>query len=196
VAPAAAVLERILADLQLGRTRRQSLAGGWTLLLRAKELVLVAPRGTATSSGRARQLCLPFPAAGSRTPETRALELAVPGSVTLEDGRRISAECTRVEPGRPVSRRGAEVELDGADLPARLLVRWPAPGDRFQALGAPGSKPLTRFLADRGIPREERPHVPVVTAGGEILWVVGIEPCERRRVRPQTERRLCLALDV
>ena len=73
-------------------------------------------------------------------------------------------------------------------------MRWPEHGDRFRGLGAPGSKPLSRFLADRGIPREERAHVPLVGGADEILWVAGLAPCERRRVRPKTQLRLRLAL--
>ncbi|NOT31702.1 MAG: tRNA(Ile)-lysidine synthetase, partial [Planctomycetes bacterium] len=56
------------------------------------------------------------------------------------------------------------------------------------------SKPLTRFLADRGILREERARVPLVTEGAEILWVAGLAPSERRRVQARTEWRLRLAL--
>jgi hypothetical protein len=51
-----------------------------------------------------------------------------------------------------------------------------------------------RFLADRGIPREERARVPLVLEGTEILWVAGIEPCERRRLARGERRRLRLAL--
>jgi tRNA(Ile)-lysidine synthase len=100
----------------------------------------------------------------------------------------------RVAPGAPLRRVELEVELDAAELAPVLGVRFPMPGDRFRALGAPGSKPLTRFLADRGIPREERAQIPLVTEGAEILWVGGFAPCERRRVTARTEWRLRLAL--
>jgi len=73
-------------------------------------------------------------------------------------------------------------------------VRWPSPGDRFRALGAPGSKRLGRYLADRGVPREERGNVPLVLEGDEILWVAGLGPCERRRVHQGTAERLRLTL--
>jgi tRNA(Ile)-lysidine synthase len=70
----------------------------------------------------------------------------------------------------------------------------PQPGDRFHPLGAPGGKALSRFLADVGVPREDRDRVPLVFAGEELVWVAGIRPCESRRVRSDTEVRLRLAL--
>ena len=118
----------------------------------------------------------------------------MPGITTLPDGRRISAERARVAPGAPVRRGTLEVDLDADRLPAKLTIRWPEPGDRFHALGAPGSKALKRFLADCGIPREERDRVPVVLADGEIIWVVGVRPAETCRVLPSTHNRLRLSL--
>ena len=53
---------------------------------------------------------------------------------------------------------------------------------------------MRRFLADRGVPRDERGSVLLVFAGDEIIWVVGIELGERRRLEPGTRERLCLAL--
>lgn len=201
--PTRLVLERVLADLGAGRCTRHSLGGNWTLLLRARELLLLPPRAAdAAEPAREQQLLLPFPSAGPVALSARALRLAVPGIVTLGDGRRLSAELTRVRTDQPVLRAALEVELDGEGLPGTagarsgqtLEVRFAVPGDRFHALGAPGSKRLTRFLADRGIPREERTRVPLVTAGPEILWVAGLAPGERHRVRAHTEWRLRLAL--
>jgi tRNA(Ile)-lysidine synthase len=125
----------------------------------------------------------------------------VPGSVVLPDGRRIVAERVEVDPRADVTRVATEVELDARALDGPLAVRFPAPGDRFRALGAPGSKRLVRFLADRGVPREERAHVPLVVVvapasrgADEIVWVAGIAPCEAHRVKSDTTSRLRLAL--
>ena len=205
-APGRLLLERVVTDLCAGRTTRYALSAHWRLLLRARELVLVPPPEPVTQrpdEGAAQQLLLPFPSQPFPSQERsapRPLHLGVPGIVTLPDGRRLSAELARVPPGTQVTRAPLEVEVDATDLstlfsgePA-LGVRFPVPGDRFRALGAPGTKALTRFLADRGVPREERARIPLVTAGAEILWAAGLAPSERRRVHARTEWRLRLAL--
>ena len=106
-------------------------------------------------------------------------------------------------PGTDVLRSGKSVELDARDFVAEppwsaptLWVRFPEKGDRFHAIGAPGGKALSRFLADAGVPREDRGRIPLVFAGDELVWVAGIRPCESRRVRSDTEARLRLVLHV
>jgi tRNA(Ile)-lysidine synthase len=203
-APSQTVLERLLADLAAARCTRHSLPRGWTLLLRADELHLLPPAralglerrpgARAPAADDPRQLRLPFPAAATSAAEEPVASLAVPGILTLPDGRRISAEVLAAEPDDPFPTSGLEAELDAEGLPDELRVRWPAHGDRFRGLGAPGSKPLSRFLADRGIPREERARVPLVFAADELVWVAGIAPSERRRIRQGTRLRLHLAL--
>ena len=199
-APGRGLLERIAADLGAGRCTRHSLPRAWTLVLRADELWLLPPPGRAherDDSPLDGQRYLPFPGAREAQRAAQASRtLVVPGIRTLEDGRRISAEIVQVAPGMPVRGSGTEVELDAAGLPSALTIRWPAPGDRFRGLGAPGSKPILRFLADRGVPREERRRVPLVCAGDEIVWVVGFEPAERLKVDERTRFRLRLALHV
>jgi tRNA(Ile)-lysidine synthase len=66
-----------------------------------------------------------------------------------------------------------------------LRVRAPRAGDRFHPLGAPGSKPLSRYLMERKVSREVRSRVPLLVAGDsgeEILWVVGHGVSESSRV--------------
>jgi tRNA(Ile)-lysidine synthase len=79
------------------------------------------------------------------------------------------------------------VAFDTADLPERLIVRGRRSGDRFQPFGSAGAKPLKKFLIDQRVPRWERSRVPLVLAGDEILWVVGIRRGEGRRVTPSTK---------
>jgi tRNA(Ile)-lysidine synthase len=202
-APGPRLLDRLARDVGAGRCTRHALPGGWTLLLRPRELHLLPPAAQrALDPGERRgvlQPWLPFPespepASARERAEGASQVLAVPGQVRLSDGRRIAAELVHAAPEAPVRGGPLEVELDAEGLPASLSVRWPRPGDRVRGLGAPGSKRLTRFLADRGIPREERRFVPLVSAGGEILWVTGVGPTEARRVGPETRHRLRLSL--
>ena len=201
-APGRALLDLVLADLESGRTGRHTLPAGWRLVLRSDELLLLPPRAAhgehspsllaSTRSSPATdplQLELPFP-----EPLQPALgtALAIPGALTLPDGRQLTAELVRTPRGADVPTDASTVELDATDLPGSLWVRWRRPGDRIRPLGAPGSRPLGRFLADAGIPREERDRIPLVFANEELLWAAGVRPCETRRVRPETQLRLRL----
>jgi tRNA(Ile)-lysidine synthetase-like protein len=202
--PPAAVQDRLLDDLASGRTTRHSLPGGFTLHLRSDLLHLVPPRTPAEPDARFAaeddaQLVMPF-ASGDR-PAVDAARLELPGLVTLADGRQITAEIVYLPRGTDILRASGTVELEAADFVSEpswaappLWVRLPRPGDRFHPLGAPGGKALSRFLADAGVPREDRGRVPLVFAGDELVWVAGIRPCEARRVRSDTEVRLRLAL--
>jgi len=212
--PPAAVQDQILADLAGARTTRHTLPGGWTLHLRSDLLHLVPPgfltsrdRGVAAALGDAAdadaQLVMPFAARESGAGRARAARLELPGLVTLADGRQLTAEIVYLPRGTDVLRSSSTVEIDARDFASEppwavppLWVRFPLPGDRFHPLGAPGSKALSRFLADVGVPREDRGRVPLVLAGDELVWVAGIRPCQERRVRPDTEVRLRLALHV
>jgi len=92
-----------------------------------------------------------------------------------------------------------------------LKVRSPKPGDRFHPLGAPGSKPLSRYLMDRKVSRDARSRVPLLVrdeageagkagktskgrkgslddTGEEILWVVGHGVSEASRVSACSSR--------
>jgi tRNA(Ile)-lysidine synthase len=200
-APTRRLLEKICADLLAARTKRHAAPRGFSLLLASDRLELVPPRrATPMEPPRSRQGWLPFPPRAAGIDESsfeecsRSFALDVPGSVVISDGRRIDAAVSAVPRGAPIERTAHAVELDAAGLPLRLTVRFPRPGDRFHGLGAPGSKRLVRFLADRRVPREERDGVPLVFADGELVWVAGISPCDRRRVGAHTDMRLRLSL--
>jgi tRNA(Ile)-lysidine synthase len=58
-------------------------------------------------------------------------------------------------------------------VPRRLTIRARRRGDRFRPFGA-GDRRLKAFLIDAKVPRWERVRLPLVDAGGEILWVAGV----------------------
>jgi tRNA(Ile)-lysidine synthase len=103
--------------------------------------------------------------------------LAVPGSVAYGGGRLVC------EPA-------ADGAFDADALGTRLAVRpWRA-GDRMRL--RTGSRTLQDLFTDRKVPRERRPHVPVVLAGEEIAWVPGVAAGERFIAGPATTRRVSL----
>ena len=196
--PSRATVERVTAALRDGRTGEHPLHAGWALVLRRDRVLLEPPPSPATADRapgpRPRQLSLPYAAAPALGPD--GVVLALPGAARLVDGRVLLAEFVEPPPGADVPRDPACVELDAAGLEGALTVRAPRPGDRFHALGAPGSRPLSRFLRDAGIPRRDRAGIAVVCAGDELVWVAGVRPAEARRVRAATRRRLRLTLEV
>ena len=82
------------------------------------------------------------------------------------------------------------VAFDRDQLTGPLSVRSRRPGDSFHPFGAPGSKPLKAFLIDAKLPRWERGRLPLVVAGGEIVWVVGLRRGVAAPVTPVTCRLL------
>ena len=59
----------------------------------------------------------------------------------------------------------------GLRVDAPLTVRGPRPGDRLRT--AAGHVPVGRLLARHGVPSGLRGNVPVVIAGGRVVWVAG-----------------------
>lgn len=99
-----------------------------------------------------------------------------------------------------------EAAFDPEVLPGSLAVRLRQPGDRIWPTGMEGSKKLQDILVDAKVPRRERDRVPLLTAGDEVLWVIGLR-LDRRflatsatrqpllvRVRPSAADFGCLGL--
>ena len=60
-----------------------------------------------------------------------------------------------------------------------MTVRAWRDGDRMRPAGLGGSKSLQDLFTDRKVPRALRRTLPVVEAGGEIVWVAGVAVDER-----------------
>jgi tRNA(Ile)-lysidine synthase len=95
-----------------------------------------------------------------------AVELPVPGRVRFG---RWELEASR----------GAPAEVSVTGVGSSLTVRSWRHGDRMRPLGAGGTKSLQDLFTDRKVPRSLRGALPVVEAGGEIVWVAGVALDER-----------------
>ena len=62
-------------------------------------------------------------------------------------------------------------DMDVVGFP--LVVRSPAPGDRFRPLGAGGTQRVSKFFIDHKVPPPLRPQHPVVESQGRIVWLAG-----------------------
>lgn len=92
-------------------------------------------------------------------------ELSVPGETSFWAGTLIATE------GRPAWRPlGPSVIV--LDATAPFVLRPAVPGDHID-IGS-GHKKVITVLAEAGVPPRLRQHWPVITAGGTIVWVVGV----------------------
>jgi tRNA(Ile)-lysidine synthase len=71
-----------------------------------------------------------------------------------------------------------------------LQLRSRRPGDAFYPLGLGGRKKLQDFLVDARVPRRQRDRVGLLTAGGEVAWLVGHRVDDRFKVTDATRRVL------
>ena len=79
-------------------------------------------------------------------------------------------------------------DMDALGFP--ITVRNWRSGDRFTPLGMNKSVGIDRFLANRNLSKPERRLVPVLVAGGKIIWVVGHRMDDTVKVRPSTRQVL------
>jgi tRNA(Ile)-lysidine synthase len=122
---------------------------------------------------------------------------AVPGPLELpEVGCRLVARLVPRGSDYAVPREPTRAAFDADALPATLAVRARHAGDVFFPFGAPAPRRLKAFLIDAGVPRWERPRTPLVTAGGEIVWVAGVRRGHVAPVTAATTRILELAIEA
>jgi tRNA(Ile)-lysidine synthase len=118
-----------------------------------------------------------------------ARTLTIPGSVELPEARlRLTAREFLCPSGYTPATEPWRAVFDADSLPASLTIRGRRSGDRFRPFGAPGSKRLREFLIDAKAPRWRRDTLPLVMAGAEILWVVGIRRGAASPVTAATRR--------
>ena len=105
----------------------------------------------------------------SRAPDAEPpapVELAVPGRARFGDWE---VEARLEGPG----------DVAVTDLGPAVTVRSWRDGDRMRPVGLGGTKSLQDLFTDRKVPRALRRTLPVVEAGGEIVWVAGVAVDER-----------------
>jgi tRNA(Ile)-lysidine synthase len=79
-----------------------------------------------------------------------------------------------------------EVSVLAGALGEGATVRGWREGDRMRPVGLGGSKTLQDLFTDRKIPRALRRTLPIVEAGGEIVWVAGVALDERFAATSET----------
>lgn len=86
-----------------------------------------------------------------------------------------------------------EAYLDADVVGGAPVLRTRRPGDTFSPLGlGEHSQKVQDFMINAKIPAARRPHVPLLAANGQILWMCGYRLGEPARVRPTSRQVLHL----
>jgi len=120
----------------------------------------------------------------------RTLTLTTPGTLDL-GGWHIDA--SRIDTPGAAQLSNSEDSVAYVPCDDMLVVRYPRPGDRMQPFGMKGHKKLSDVFIDRKIPKRRRASTPVIEAGGEILWVLGVAKSEKCRINDGRGRVVRLA---
>jgi tRNA(Ile)-lysidine synthase len=122
------------------------------------------------------------------------------GGLYLPDGARLEGEWVALDDAS----RGAilsgqdspdsRVWLEETSCPEGMVIIRPwQPGDRYESLGAPGTRKVREAQIDKKIPLEERSLLPVVcNLQDNILWVPGLPPAGLARVTASSKRAMRL----
>ena len=123
-------------------------------------------------------------------PDSGGVTLPVPGTVEAH-GRRFRAALVNGTPPDDLSRYCTpqrQVFDECAAAHGELLLRRWRPGDRFTPLGMTGRRKVQDYLTGLGVGGRERTAQLVLTAGDEIIWVVGRAMNGRFAVAPDAKR--------
>ena len=88
------------------------------------------------------------------------------------------------------SQQAGQVYLDYERLTFPLTVRNILPGDRMRPLGMEGTKKLKAIFIDEKVTRDDRCRIPLLTGGGDILWIAGLCLNESVRITAGTRQVL------
>jgi tRNA(Ile)-lysidine synthase len=145
----------------------------------AARFVIEAPAGKSFDLGDGARLCNSrdesiFVSPSKGRPRNGPIPLEVPGETTAF-GKRFTVRPITAPPEGPLDRyctAGLQV-FDADRLSGRVEARLLRPGDRFTPLGMTGTKKLSDYFQDIGLPAVERDRQVLLTVDDRIAWVVG-----------------------
>ena len=106
-------------------------------------------------------------------------------ALAVEEGRAVyQLSHMRLEaiPAQALPRDACSVILPKEWLEKHPVLRTPQPEDVIHPFGAPGHKPLRRYLTDRKMDFFLRPELPVLCVQNEVLWIPGLCASELLRL--------------
>lgn len=153
--------------------------------------------GGMTVEKRYGQLTFSLPSDEPREEIAEEIAVHLPGK-TLLPLRRLEIECSEEEVSVeeiPRLRRSSDRLNECIDRTAvhpPIVVRPRRAGDRFNPLGAPGSKTVADFLADLHVEPKDRQRVAILCDQLGPIWVVGYRIDDRVKLTGLTRRVLRL----
>lgn len=122
------------------------------------------------------------------SPDQLFVPLQVPGETVIANlGLLFSVSAAPVAP-RETSKEW--VAFDMARLQGPLAVRFRQPGDRLYPVGMEGSRKLQDIFVDAKIPARQRDRIPLLVAGKDVLWAIGLRLDRRFLAGPETGESL------
>jgi len=167
-------IEYVLSFIQAGPPQgRLALPGGWEFVREYERMKLEK-----LSSGRKR-VCYSY-------------DLRIGEDLRIPEAD-LTIRSARVSPaGAELPGSLMEAVLDLASVSETLTFRNFRRGDRFRPLGMEGHKKLKAFFIDKKIPLSVRASLPLLTMGGEVLWIPGYGRSNAAKIGPQTKTVLRL----
>jgi tRNA(Ile)-lysidine synthase len=152
------LIDRILADLQLGRSGIQ-----------------ISDNLTASSSGRLIIL-------GTSVPEfEHKIELGFNRIEPIKSSVNVEHVEASAFPSEFADVSRFETWFDRSAVPEGLVLRTIRTGDRICPFGG-GTVKVSDLLINRKVPRGLRDEIPVLANQAEVFWVVGIRASEKSRI--------------
>ncbi|MDZ4746127.1 MAG: tRNA lysidine(34) synthetase TilS [bacterium] len=127
-------------------------------------------------------------------------KLSGPEVVVLGDGAYVAGSCTLhvrtvpIEEVLPAPGRNIAY-VDADSLHGALIWRRWTSGDRFQPHGMQGTVLVSDLLTNHKVANARRAEVAVIADEDGIVWVCGIRPAERARIRATTSRVVAFTYD-
>ena len=180
-------IERAIEVVESGQTGAQATLPGGLLLTLSYRTFTVAAKDAA-----------PEPEAGGPylVPD-QVVKVEVPGITPLPGpGWQIRADlmAPAALSGRQVSQVDRwEAYLDADVVGGAPVLRTRRPGDTFQPFGlGEHSQKIQDFMVNAKIPAARRPHIPLLAANNQILWVCGYRLGQPARLHATSRRVLHL----
>lgn len=94
-----------------------------------------------------------------------------------------------------LSKKECTKYLDYAKIKQCLQLRTMKKGDHIVVSSTGSRKKLNRLFTDVKIPADKRNQIPLIAAGSEIVWVIGVRIGENYKVTDDTQRILELGFE-